>query len=187
MSNCGFCRCDAFAVLFVDARLPDGSRAHAVLGCISLRVPAQRTSSLRDCVASGSLTPGAAQLLTRMIEAKLAFLISGGTGSGKATFRLRHYWGGRIAADPDGSSMLRNRLRCHAFCMPLGEEHAEGMTDRDDFLAWVKSALYEAELAVHNGDAVPTPGALVPQPAREHPWCIGYSILRQFGPAQFSA
>jgi ketosteroid isomerase-like protein len=29
------------------------------------------------------------------------------------------------------------------------------MTDRDDFLAWVNSALYEAELAVHNGDAAP--------------------------------
>jgi hypothetical protein len=29
------------------------------------------------------------------------------------------------------------------------------MTDRDDILAWVKSALYEAELAVHNGDAAP--------------------------------
>jgi hypothetical protein len=29
------------------------------------------------------------------------------------------------------------------------------MTDRDDFLAWVKSALYEAELAVHKGDAAP--------------------------------
>jgi len=29
------------------------------------------------------------------------------------------------------------------------------MTDRDDFLAWVKSAHYEAELAVHNGDAAP--------------------------------
>ena len=27
-----------------------------------------------------------------MIEAKLAFLISGGTGSGKTTLRLRHYW-----------------------------------------------------------------------------------------------
>jgi len=27
------------------------------------------------------------------------------------------------------------------------------MTDRDDFLAWVKTALYEAELALHNGDA----------------------------------
>jgi Flp pilus assembly CpaF family ATPase len=39
----------------------------------------------------GSLTLGAAQLLSRMIEAKLAFLISGGTGSGKTTLRLRHY------------------------------------------------------------------------------------------------
>ena len=80
------------AVPFVDARLADGSRVHAVLGtlaspgtCISLRVPAQRSFSLEDCVASGSLTPGAAQLLSRMIEAKLAFLISGGTGSGKTT------------------------------------------------------------------------------------------------------
>jgi ketosteroid isomerase-like protein len=27
------------------------------------------------------------------------------------------------------------------------------MTDRDAFLAWVRSALYEAELALHNGDA----------------------------------
>ena len=80
------------AVPFVDARLADGSRVHAVLGClaspgtcISLRVPAQRSFSLDDCVASGSLSPGAAQLLVRMIEARLAFLISGGTGSGKTT------------------------------------------------------------------------------------------------------
>ena len=29
------------------------------------------------------------------------------------------------------------------------------MTDRDEFLAWVKTALYEAELALHNGDATP--------------------------------
>jgi ketosteroid isomerase-like protein len=29
------------------------------------------------------------------------------------------------------------------------------MTDRDDFLAWVKSALYEAEFALLNGDAGP--------------------------------
>jgi ketosteroid isomerase-like protein len=26
------------------------------------------------------------------------------------------------------------------------------MTDRDDFLAWVKTSLYQAELALHNGD-----------------------------------
>lgn len=29
------------------------------------------------------------------------------------------------------------------------------MTDRDDFLAWLKTSLYEAELALHNGDAAP--------------------------------
>jgi ketosteroid isomerase-like protein len=29
------------------------------------------------------------------------------------------------------------------------------MTDRDDFLTWVRTALYDAELALHNGDAGP--------------------------------
>jgi hypothetical protein len=29
------------------------------------------------------------------------------------------------------------------------------MTERDDFLSWVNSALYEAEVSVHNGDAGP--------------------------------
>jgi ketosteroid isomerase-like protein len=29
------------------------------------------------------------------------------------------------------------------------------MPDRDDFLAWVKTSLYDAELALHNGDATP--------------------------------
>jgi ketosteroid isomerase-like protein len=29
------------------------------------------------------------------------------------------------------------------------------MTDHADFLAWVKTTLYEAELALHNGDAAP--------------------------------
>ncbi|APX03034.1 nuclear transport factor 2 family protein [Arthrobacter sp. QXT-31] len=29
------------------------------------------------------------------------------------------------------------------------------MSDSDDFLVWVGSALYEAELAIHNGDAGP--------------------------------
>ncbi len=31
----------------------------------------------------------------------------------------------------------------------------KGMTDREDFLAWVKTRLYEAELALHNGDPAP--------------------------------
>jgi pilus assembly protein CpaF len=77
---------------FVDARLLDGTRVHAVLAtladpgtCISLRVPAAHTFSLDDCVASGSLTRGGADVLRRLVEARLAFLVSGGTGSGKTT------------------------------------------------------------------------------------------------------
>src|SRR5262249_46595591 len=34
--------------------------------------------------------------------------------------------------------------------------HEEGaMKDREDFLAWVKTSLYQAELALHNGDPAP--------------------------------
>ncbi|WP_375426626.1 TadA family conjugal transfer-associated ATPase [uncultured Friedmanniella sp.] len=80
------------AAPFVDARLADGCRVHAVLGtvarpgtCLSLRVPAARTFSLDDFVASGSLSERGAALLGRMVAARLAFLVSGGTGSGKTT------------------------------------------------------------------------------------------------------
>ena len=76
------------AAPFVDARLADGSRIHAVLGpladpgtCISLRVFAPRSISLDDCVRSGSLSTGGAELLRRIVTARLAFLVSGGTGS----------------------------------------------------------------------------------------------------------
>jgi ketosteroid isomerase-like protein len=31
----------------------------------------------------------------------------------------------------------------------------DAMSDRDDFLAWVNSALNEAEVSIHNGDADP--------------------------------
>jgi ketosteroid isomerase-like protein len=36
-----------------------------------------------------------------------------------------------------------------------GLEHDEAMTERDDFLAWVTTELYDAELALHNGDPAP--------------------------------
>jgi ketosteroid isomerase-like protein len=34
-------------------------------------------------------------------------------------------------------------------------QHAVGMTDREDFLAWIHGALSEAELALHMGDSSP--------------------------------
>jgi len=77
---------------FVDARLADGTRVHAVLAtladpgtCISLRIPASHAFSLQDFVASGSLSPIGADVLRQLVAAKLAFLVSGGTGSGKTT------------------------------------------------------------------------------------------------------
>lgn len=33
--------------------------------------------------------------------------------------------------------------------------HTDRMTDRDSFMEWVTSVRYEAELALHNGDAAP--------------------------------
>jgi ketosteroid isomerase-like protein len=40
--------------------------------------------------------------------------------------------------------------------VPVREpEHAGDMTDRDDFLAWLRGPLHEAEVALHNGDAGP--------------------------------
>ena len=77
---------------FVDGRLPDGTRLHAVLApvampgtCLSLRVPASRSFSMEDLVASGSLAAPSAELLRTMVRRKLPFLVSGGTGSGKTT------------------------------------------------------------------------------------------------------
>ncbi|MET8863641.1 TadA family conjugal transfer-associated ATPase [Nonomuraea sp. NPDC004580] len=77
---------------YVDARLPGGVRLHAVLPpvapggtCISLRLPPRRTFTLTDLVQAGTITPPALPVLTAMVTARLAFLISGGTGTGKTT------------------------------------------------------------------------------------------------------
>ncbi|MGP3999634.1 TadA family conjugal transfer-associated ATPase [Streptomyces sp. 8N706] len=77
---------------WVDARLPDGTRLHAVLPpvavgstCLSLRVVRPRAFGLAELVAAGTVPPGGERLLRGVLEARLSFLISGGTGSGKTT------------------------------------------------------------------------------------------------------
>ncbi|MFI6345256.1 TadA family conjugal transfer-associated ATPase [Streptomyces sp. NPDC050560] len=77
---------------WVDARLPDGTRLHAVLPpvavgctCLSLRVVRPRAFTLAELVAAGTVPPGGDRVLRALVDARLSFLISGGTGSGKTT------------------------------------------------------------------------------------------------------
>jgi len=80
------------ATPYVDLRLPDGTRFHAVLSplsrpgtVISLRVPRGRVFTVAELQDHGTVNADAASLLRRLVSARLAFLVSGGTGSGKTT------------------------------------------------------------------------------------------------------
>ncbi|MDX6198890.1 MAG: pilus assembly protein CpaF [Actinomycetota bacterium] len=77
---------------WVDARLPGGVRLHAVLPplapggtCVSLRVPRRRVFSLAELVDVGSVPPDGAALLEALVRSRIAFLVTGGTGTGKTT------------------------------------------------------------------------------------------------------
>ena len=80
------------ATPYADVRLPDGTRFHAVLApvarpgtLISLRVPRGRVFTLAELVAQGAVPSQGAALLGEIVAARLAFLVSGGTGTGKTT------------------------------------------------------------------------------------------------------
>ena len=80
------------ATPYVDLRMGDGTRFHAVLSplsrpgtLISLRVPRRRAFALDELVSAGSMPAAGADLLRRVVGARLSFLVSGGTGSGKTT------------------------------------------------------------------------------------------------------
>lgn len=80
------------ATPYVDARLADGTRLHAVMPpiaidgtVISLRVPRRQALSLPDLIRLGSIDEFGAAWLRAVIEARLAFIVSGGTGTGKTT------------------------------------------------------------------------------------------------------
>jgi pilus assembly protein CpaF len=76
----------------VDARLPDGSRINAVIPPLALDGP---TLSIRrfgrnplqvdDLIESGSIHSDVVEFLAAAIDARVSFLISGGTGAGKTT------------------------------------------------------------------------------------------------------
>jgi pilus assembly protein CpaF len=77
---------------YVDVQLADGTRLHAVLPPIarggpylSLRTFRHRVFTLDELIAAGGVEAEAADLLAGVVGARLPYLISGGTGSGKTT------------------------------------------------------------------------------------------------------
>ncbi len=76
----------------VDARLPDGSRLHAILPPASVDGPlvairrfTQRVTSLDDLVREGTITAAELDDLLGAVRARQTIVISGGTGAGKTT------------------------------------------------------------------------------------------------------
>ena len=77
---------------WVDARLSGGVRLHAVLPpvapggtCLSLRVPRRRVFTLDELVERGAVPRDGAVLLQALVLSRTAFLVTGGTGTGKTT------------------------------------------------------------------------------------------------------
>ena len=76
----------------VDARLPGGVRMHAVLPPVSpsgtllcLRVLRRRAFGLGELRELGTIAAGLDDLLRAMVAARVSFLVTGGTGTGKTT------------------------------------------------------------------------------------------------------
>lgn len=83
-------RCDESSP-YVDARLPDGSRVHAIIPPLALKgatVTIRKHSkllSIEEQIALGTFTEKEIELLEAFIKARLNIFISGGTGTGKTT------------------------------------------------------------------------------------------------------
>ncbi|MGH7425630.1 MAG: CpaF family protein, partial [Candidatus Methylomirabilales bacterium] len=77
---------------YVEARLPDGSRLHAIIPPVSVRGPVVTIRkfsvlpfTLADLAANGTMTEGMAAFLEAAVKARLNIIVTGGAGSGKTT------------------------------------------------------------------------------------------------------
>lgn len=77
---------------YCDARLPDGSRVHAIIPPLAIQGPtitirkfSKDALGVNDLLKLGSINQEIASFLKACISAKLNVLISGGTGTGKTT------------------------------------------------------------------------------------------------------
>lgn len=77
---------------YVDARLRDGVRLHAVLPpispagtVVSLRVPRHRPFTVAQLVDAGTVPAPLGRALVALVRSRVAMLLTGGTGTGKTT------------------------------------------------------------------------------------------------------
>lgn len=115
----------------VDARLPDGTRLHAVVApvceegaLISLRVLRQGMLTLPDLVTRGGLAPSWQPVLEALVVKRANVLISGATGTGKTTLL-----GALLALVPESERIIcieeaRELAPAHPHVVPLAARHA---------------------------------------------------------------
>ena len=76
----------------MDARLPDGSRVHAIMPPVSrhgisvaIRRFSEKKLTMEDIIDFGSITPAAVEFIRVCVMMRQNMVVSGGTGSGKTT------------------------------------------------------------------------------------------------------
>lgn len=84
-------RCDESSP-YVDARLADGSRVHAIIPPLARNVPTitirkfpKKVMTIEDLINYGSVTPELVEFLKAAVISRFNIIVSGGTGSGKAS------------------------------------------------------------------------------------------------------
>jgi len=118
----------------VAARLPDGSRLHAVIPPASVDGPVvavrrftPAVPDLEAMVAAGSLRPDGADLLAAAVRGRRSLLVSGGTGSGKTTLlnvlSAEIPAGERVVTIEDAAEL---RLHGHVVRLEARPPNAEG-------------------------------------------------------------
>ncbi len=127
----------------VDARLPDGSRVNAVLPPLALDSPSlsirrfgAQPLQLDDLLDNGSLSTSMADFLIAAVDARLSFLIVGGTGAGKTTLLncLTRFMSPeeRVVTIEDAAELvLQHRHVVRMETRPANTEHTGEVTQRD--------------------------------------------------------
>ena len=117
----------------IDARLPDGSRLHAVIPpaavdhpVVAIRRFVPSIASLDDLVGRGSITTAQGSILREMVVGRKNILVSGGTGTGKTTLL------NLLAAVPclPANARSRSRMRPNCACPVMSSDWRAGRPTR---------------------------------------------------------